>query len=478
MSGERQAIIVGGGITGLACAYWLRRAGVGVSLFESSDRPGGIVATCERNGFLFESGPQCPRFSRRLWDLVREIGLEREFVPGDAKAPRYILRDQRLRKVPFSPWGFLTTDLVGVPSKLRLLSEGFRRSKLPDKEETLAELVRRKFDSDVLDFLVDPIISTVYAGDAEKIGVRSAFPFLERWEEEHGSLLRGAIHSRRQGASSAATTDSDIRTKDKQGRSLVVTDALPPLGSFRQGLGTLPKRLAESLGDSLCLKATVESVEYAGSKGRVDSSWRVRLNGGEEISAGFLILAVPAFEAARLLKQAVPEAASQLAEISYAPMAVASAGYLRSQVSHPLEGFGFMIPRRENLNTFFCIWNSSVLEERAPGGMVLVTGFAGGATNPTIAKLDDGSIAQTVERETGGILGIDGPPVERLVWNYQKALPQFNVGHSELVSGIRRTIGGAPGLYLAGNYLAGRSLGECAEIAFRTAEEVKRQSAL
>jgi len=462
----------------LACAYWLKRAGIDVALLEASDRPGGIVATCERNGFLFEAGPQCPRFSPRLWDLVREIGLDKGFVPGDRKAPRYILKDERLRRVPFSPWGFLTTDLVGAGSKLRLLSEGLRWSKPPESEETLAHLVRRKFDGDVLDYLVDPFISTLLSGDAEKIGVESAFPFLKSWEEKYGSLLRGAILSRKGGSKSKVDKDANARTAEKHDKNLVVTDALPPLGSFRQGLGALPNTLAEKLPDSLRLRAKVETLERIETMGKQDFSWRIRLSDGEEIAAGSLILAVPAFEAGRLLNQAAPETAALLSQISYAPMVVVSCGYMRSQVRNPLEGFGFMIPRRENFNTFFCIWNSSVLTGRAPQGTVLVTSFAGGASNPTFANQDSETIVRTVERETGGILGIEGPPVERLLWNYQAALPQFNVGHHEGVAQIRRTIGRTQGLYLAGNYFDGRSLGECAESAFRTAEEVTRRGAV
>jgi oxygen-dependent protoporphyrinogen oxidase len=156
-------------------------------------------------------------------------------------------------------------------------------------------------------------------------------------------------------------------------------------------------------------------------------------------------------------------------------MAVVSSGYDRAQVRNPLKGFGLMIPRRENLSTFFNVWNSSVFEGRAPEGKVLLTSFAGGATNPAFVERGEVAIAQIVEGELATVLGIDGPPVERFVRKYQHAMPQFNVGHAQTAAAIRELVSGLRGLYLAGNYLAGRSLGECVEIGTRTAEEVMRQ---
>ena len=155
-------------------------------------------------------------------------------------------------------------------------------------------------------------------------------------------------------------------------------------------------------------------------------------------------------------------------------MAVVSSGYSRAQVRDPLRGFGLLIPRREKLNTFFSVWNSSLFPGRAPAGHVLMTSFTGGATNPAIVDRDAEQIAGIVEEELGSILGIQGCPVERSVWKYPRALPQFNLGHARKIAAIREILADLPGLHLAGNYMQGRSLGDCADLGSRTAESVKR----
>jgi oxygen-dependent protoporphyrinogen oxidase len=190
------------------------------------------------------------------------------------------------------------------------------------------------------------------------------------------------------------------------------------------------------------------------------------------LSGAALVMSTPAYEAARLLQKAAPQLSTMLSDISYAPMAVVSSGYDRARVRHPLHGFGVMIPPREKLSTIFSVWNSSVLEGRAPAGKALITSFAGGSTNPAFVEEDDASIAAIVEREMGAVLGIDGAPVERFVWKHLQALPQFNLGHARTVTRIRKALTGTPGLYLAGNYLDGRSLADCVGSGSRTAEEI------
>ncbi len=469
MSVTRPVIVIGAGISGLACALRLHRSGIRVLVLEASDLPGGMIVTREKNGFLFEAGPQCPRFARPLWELVREAELEDEFVRSTPRATRFILKSGELHEAPFSVGRFVSTRLVGASSKYRLLTEAVRRARPPVCEESLAEFVRRKFDDDVLAYLVDPFISAIYAGDTEKMGVESAFPFLARWERENGSVLRGAIRSSKpslSGGPQAASSPAGRRTLDLAG-------SLPRMGSFRTGLAALPKAIAGKLGDSISFRARAESIEPA-ANGGVGSGWRLRLSDGEEVSASALVVTAPAYEAARLLQKAAPRLSAMLAEISYAPMAVVSSGYDRARVRNPLRGFGLMIPRREKLNTFFSVWNSSVFPGRAPEGKILMTSFTGGAANPTFVERDEADIARIVEEEMGIVLGIEGPPIERCVWRYLRALPQFNLGHARRIAAVREALEELPGVYLAGNYLQGRSLGDCAELGSRTADKVKR----
>lgn len=458
----------------MACAFRLRQLGIQALVLEASARVGGMVSTVKRNGFVFEAGPQCPRFPAAAWNLVRELNLESEFVAGDPKAKRYILRDGRLHLAPFSPSGALTTGLVGPLSKYRLLSEVLRNSQPPADEESLAEFVERKFGAEVLDYLVDPFVSTVFFGDAQKMGMQSAFPDLVKWERSRGSVVRGALRaykSKRNGrAPDFGTARGDSSAKHD---GLYVTDALPTLGSFKGGMATLAEKLAEKLGEDIHFGATVESIAAAGNgtPGR-EFSWQIHVSGGEELSAEAVVFATPAYAAASLLQQSAPKLAALLAAIEHAPMGVVSSAYHRKQVQSALDGFGFMVPRREGLHTVCTFWNSSLFPSHAPKGSVLMTSFV--RTDPgglMTAPYD--VFAQTVEAENAKILGITGEPSERTVWRFPRALPQYNVGHAQRVKEIREAESALPGLGLAGNYLTGRSIGDCAESGFQAAENLR-----
>ena len=471
--------MIGAGISGLACAHRLKQLGLRPRVLEATERPGGVIATVRRDGLLFETGPQFPRFPPSVWQLVRDLNLEGDFVAGDPKAKRYIFRYGRLHPAPFSPTGLIKTRLVGVRSKLEILAEPFRYSRPPDQEESLAGFVQRKFGAEILDNLVDPIISTVFLGDAHKMGMKSAFPALVEWERSQGSLVRGALRARKSkqaaSESGSAAPPSAFHSNGSQ-NSLQVTDALPTLGTFRSGMATLPEKLAEELKEEITYKVAVESIvpsqEYTGAS---KPAWQVRLSGGEQLTAQYLVLAVPAHVAARLLETSAPQLASQLKTIEYAPICVVASAYERSKVTNRLDGFGLMVPRREGLNTICTFWNSSLFGGRAPEGKVLVTSFVACEATGKLGSATDKECAQTVEGENARIMGISGEPVTRAVWRDPRALPQYNVGHAHRVAEICRALSALPNLNLIGNFLKGRSIGDCVDVAYRVAEDLHGQ---
>ena len=465
MASTYKAIVIGGGISGLACAFRLQQLGLRAPLLEASGKAGGMLATVRRNGFLFEGGPQSPRFPASVWTLVRELNLEKEFVAGDPKAKRYILRDGSLQPAPFSPGALLVTPLLGLRSKYRLLSEALRHSRPPADEESLAEFVERKFGAEVLNYLADPFISTVFLGDANKMGMESAFPALVEWERSRGSVVRGAIRARKSkrdaNASDGASPPSDSHTNRE---TLRVTDALPSLGSFQNGMATLAEKLAEKLDEAIRFETKAESIQpLSHGNDDAEAGWRVRASGGQEFDAEAIVLALPAYAAAALLEQSAPKLSALLAAIEHAPMSVVSSAYHRNQVSHPLDGFGFMVPRREGLRIICTFWNSSLFPGHARPGQVLMTSFA----------RDESGGEQTVEAENGKILGITGDPIDRMIWKYPRALPQYNVGHAQKVREIREALGTCSGVWLAGNYLTGRSIGDCIETGYQAVENLR-----
>ena len=481
MGYTEKVVVIGAGISGLACAFRLKELGIQSLVLEAKERAGGLIATIRRDGFLFETGPQCPRFPPSVWRLVRELGLEGEFVQGDPKAKRYVFRHGSLHPAPFSPTGLVTTRLVGLKSKLRILAEPFGYSQPPDHEETLAGFVERKFGAEVLDNLVDPIISTVFFGNADKMGMESAFPALVEWERRSGSVVRGAIRARKSGGNRSSPVGSGSKpnpwsASDARRRSLRVTDALPALGSFKTGMAALPEKLAEALRGMIRYEVPVASIAPLRRENRTSGlGWQVSVPGGEQIEAEHLVLAVPAHVAGRLLEFGSPQLASQLKAIEHAPICTVSIAYERSKVSNSLDGFGFMVSRCEGLNVICTFWNSSLFRGRAPEGTVVITSFMGKPREGAGEPITDEERAQTVEAENARILGISGPPLDRVLWKDPQALPQYNVGHARRVAEIHSILRFLPDLHLIGNFLRGRSIGDCVKVASGVAEDLQSQ---
>jgi protoporphyrinogen/coproporphyrinogen III oxidase len=370
-------------------------------------------------------------------------------------------------------------SLVGLKSKYSLLSEVFRRSHPPAREESLAEFVDRKFGAEVLDYLVDPFISTIFFGDPHKMGMHSAFPALVEWEQSRSSVVRGALRAyraKRDGKTKSPVENLSAKDSNLQHGDLYVTDALPSLGSFKEGMGTLVERLAEELRDDLQFGVNVTSITARNRDDEEKPLWRIRLSSGDEINADAIVVATPAYAAAPLLVESMPKLSSLLAGIEYAPMDVVSSAFDRKQVRHPLNGFGFMVPRREGLHTICTFWNSSLFPAHARNGTVVLTSFAARGGDGNLNEMADDQIAQQVEAENAAVLGITGAPIDRMVWKYSRALPQYNVGHAQRVKEIREALSQLPGLFLAGNYLAGRSIGDCVDTGFQAAELLHSRS--
>ena len=453
MAESGQVVVVGGGVSGLACAVRLQQLGVPVTLFEASERVGGLVGTVEEDGFLFESGPQSFQGTERLLALIGYLGIEGELCTADPRAPRYVLRRGRLQKIPLSPQALLASSLLGVGARWKLVSEAFRRTTPPNDEESIATFIRRKFGHEILEYLVSPFVSGVYAGDPEKLSLRSAFPTLDEWEREYGSVLRGALKSRQRNPN---------------------TSAAPPLCSFRHGVGSLTKAMATRLGTAIQTGTRVDAITAA--NGPRGGGWDVRFERSGRVgtlSTEAVVMAAPAHVAARLVAPLASDLAHGLSGVVYASLAVVATGYYKKQASAPLDGFGVLIPRSEKHRTLGIVWNSSLFAGRAPDGQMAITSFLGGTTDPGIAQKPAEEIAAIVQKDHEEILGMTGSPIQSMIWVHQKALPQYNLGHGHVVAAIRTAEQSVAGLYFTGNYLEGPSIGKCIESSFQTAENVK-----
>lgn len=444
MADKPSVLVIGAGIAGLTVAHRLRRAGVDVRVHEAGTEAGGVIRSRRDRGFLIESGPNTLLdTSDAVAALISELGLERSLmVPGDDAKNRYILRDGAIHALPRSPVGLARTPLLSVKAKARLLAEPFIREG-EGTDATVADFFRRRLGAEVVDYLVNPFISGIYAGDPEKLAMRHAFPKISRLADDYRSLLLGGIRGRRPGARK------------------------PRLVSFCNGLAELPRAMASGLGRSLHLSSPVIGLERKGD------AWQAGLRrGGERADA--VVLTLPAHACAALsAPPALTEKFALLKQIRYAGLAVVALGFRRDDVAHPLDGFGALFPECEGRRTLGALFSSSLFPGRAPEGHVLLTAFIGGERSPSVLNGSDDVIATEVIRDLTGLLGIGSDPVFISVERHRSAIPQYEQDYDRFLEAMAALEEENPGLYLAGSFRGGISVPETIESAIATAARVE-----
>jgi oxygen-dependent protoporphyrinogen oxidase len=447
-------IVVGGGISGLATAFALQQRGVPVEVLEADARAGGVIGTQHRDGALYETGPNSALDTSPLInELLDAIGIRGERADANAvAATRFIVRGGRLIALPMSPGAFLATPAFSSRAKLRLLREPFIAPAPADAEESIAAFVRRRLGVEFLDYAIDPFVSGVYAGDPERISVAAAFPRLHALEQTYGSLIKGQIKGARERRQSAGTA------KNAAGSF-----------SFRGGMQTLTDALARAV-DRVATGVRVESIERG-----ADGGWTVTgVRAGEALvrRARAIVLAVPAYEAARLLREVAPPAAHALATIEYAAVASVASAWRRADIAHSLAGFGFLVPKKEMRRILGTLFSSSMFDGRAPEGTVLLTTFIGGLRNPDLPAQSDATLGEILQTELAALLGARNAPLWREVTRWTHAIPQYNLGHGERLRPLAAAERALPGLTACANYRGGVSVGDCIKSAHAAAEAV------
>ena len=402
-------------------------------LLESSSRPGGAVQTQRKDGFLLELGPNTVRPSGELWALVGELGLREEALLADPRLPRYVEWKGKLHALPMGPGSLARTPLLSTRGKLRLFAEPFARRGV-DAEESVHSFFARRLGEEIADRFVEPFVGGIFAGSSREVSMAAAFPSLARWDREHGSILRGALAERK---------------KTPRDRSL-------PRGllSFREGLETLPRSLAASLGERLETTTRVEELSPRGNGG-----WRLATSRGER-QAERVVLAAPAWEAARLVRPFAPDAADALAEIPHPFLAVVHLRIPLAALPRPLQGFGHLVIPQEGRRILGAVWSSSLFSGRAPDGLALVTVFLGGARDPAAATLSDQELAAIASRDTAAALEAREEPRSVSITRYSRSIPQYVAGHLGRMEALARAEERWPGLTFLGNYRGGISVGD------------------
>jgi protoporphyrinogen/coproporphyrinogen III oxidase len=418
-------IVIGAGISGLSCAWSLKKLGIEAQVIEATSRSGGVIHSERVQGYLIETGPNSFQASAPIFDLVNELELSDELLAADPHAPRYVYLNGRLRKFPFGP--------LSASGMLRILAEPLIRSKSP-KDESVGHFFRRRFGRQVHDNLVAPLLTGIYAADSDRLSMAAVFPKMIEMEKQHGSLA-GAM----------------FRSFTRRRPKTTSPSNPPPRGtifSFDHGMETLPARMASRL-----------SIQYGSSDARPGQ-------------ARATVLALPAYAAAETLRRDYPSVAAMLKNIQYSPMVIAATAVPEHSFNQPLRGFGFLAPRNQGVHLLGTLFSSALFTGRAPHGQVLLTTFVGGAFEPDAVTWPDERVWETVCTELKQVLKLTDQPVPVALYRHRHAIPQYNIGHEGWVEQLGNELKNSPGLFITANYIQGVSVPACIEHGARTAQAV------
>lgn len=459
----KKIAVIGGGISGLATAFLLRRkleeGGIpfSLSLFEKETRTGGKIWSIASDGYLCEWGPNGFLDNKpQTLDLCRKLQAEPRLLRSNDNArKRFIYADGQLHKLPENGPAFLKSKLISWPGKMRLAMEPFAPKAPQGIDETLAAFGRRRLGEEALRKLIAPMVSGIFAGNPETMSLRSCFPRIAELEDEFGSLIVAMIK---------------LAKKKKQdiAEGKVVSSAAGPGGiltSFKSGIQELTDLLTEVLGASV-----IHSGDPVTKVTKEAGGYTVH-HGSEKAAYDAVVLATPAFESASILSELSPSTASILSAIPYSSMTVVCFGYKKDRIKHDLNGFGYLTPKEEGRSTLGTLWDSSIFERRAPADYVLLRSMLGGACFPDMIKLSDEEVQQRVQADLKHIMGIDAPPDFVRIFRHEKAIPQYTVGHGGRLKELEKELTPHKGIFLTGNSYRGIGINDCVASAERTAAE-------
>jgi len=444
----RQVAIVGGGIAGLSAAYFLEKArsdGAAIewTLFEKSDRLGGVIRTELRDGYVLEAGPDS--FLTIKPDgaqLCRDLGIGDQLVASnDAERKTYIvvrgrliaIPDGLMFMVPTRVWPMVTTPLFSFATKLRMAAELFSSPNGDRGDESVGDFVRRHFGEQMVDRVAEPLLAGVYGGNADQLSVRAVLPRFVEMERESGSLARATLQARKR-AANQKTPAQPLFTSLKSGMQQMV-DAL---------LSRLPQ-------ESLRLRRQTTALR------RVGDGWQVETSEGSRRFHAVL-LAVPAKASAAVLQPLHAELASSLARIGYTSSVAAVLAYDRIDLP---PGHGFLVPRTEGRKMMACTFVHKKFPYRAPEGTALLRCFFSSERVPELLTYDDAALEAIARKELQEILGLNAQPRFARVFRWETALPQYETGHLERVAQMEQWVGEMPGLGIIGNSFRGIGVPDC-----------------
>ncbi len=464
MSRPPRIVIVGAGISGLSVAYRLqeRMPDADITVLEQADRPGGTTWTLSESGFLVETGPNGFLDTKpSTLALANDLGIAEHLVEGSdaARKNRFLFVRDRLKALPGGLGSFLTTDLLSWRGKLSLLWERFRPQRTEAGDESIDAFARRRAGNEAADLFANALVTGIYAGDPSLLSLPACFPRMSELERTYGSVIKGfAAEAKKRRAEAKANGVAHERSGKMR--------------SFRGGLRVLIEALTGKLKSPPTFGVQVQALQKVSNPQGLP--WRVAADRGSW-DADAIVLTCPAHQQAKLLAELDPDLAQLIGAIAYNRVAVVALGYRRSDVPIPLEGFGYIAPENTGRDLLGVQWCSSIYPQRAPQDGVLLRAMCGGWRRGDIVDWDDARILAALRTELRQAMQITAAPAFHKIIRWDKAIPQYHLGHLDRVARIEEILPRHPGLSLGGNAYHGVSLNDCTEQGEVLAERVRQQ---
>jgi len=445
---KAEVVIVGGGISGLSLAYFLlkKKPDLDIKIIEAENKAGGKIVSENISSFLCEAGVNGFLNNKpSTIALANELGIE-PLMGSEHSKVRYILIDGQLKKVPEDPLKFFASSLLSLRGKIRMIGEYFIPPLKEDIDESVQSFVSRRVGTEFYEKLIDPMSTGIYAGDPTKMSMKSCFPKVYWLEKKYGGLIKGLIALKKE--------KKNVETAPKS-----------MLMSFRNGMVELIQSLENKLASKILKNKKLLDITLN------NGLYNLYMAEGEYLQATKIVLACPAHESANIVKEFDKELGKLLASIPYPPLSVVAFGFKTEQIGFGTGLYGFLVPHREKRKILGCLFDSTIFPNRAPQGYVLLRTMIGGMRSPELALLPDEKLIETALSELRDILSIKGDPEFIKIFRWQRAIPQYQVGHEEKLRKIDERLKSFPGFYLTGNAYRGVSVNDCIQNSIELADK-------
>ncbi len=456
-----KVVVVGGGISGLTAAFSLLKAepDADVTILEATGRIGGVISTLFDQDCVIEEGPDS-FLTSKPWavSLCEELGLSDQLIAtNDANRRAFIATDGRLQPLPegfflLAPtkiWPFIDSPILSMRGKIAAALEPFKAPIQRCQDETLKDFVVRRFGDELFERIAQPMVGGIYTGDSEKLSAAATLPQFVEMEQKYGSVTRGLLNNGR------------LNSKDSGAR-------YSAFASINLGLQALVETLGDKIGrDKIQLNCGLRTISSSAAR------WKLVTCSGHSQEADVVVLAAPAKSVSGIISSLDSSLSANLASIEHTSSAILNLLFDRNDITHPLDGFGFVVPERERKSIIACSFSSTKFKGRAPANKVLMRVFLGGALHPEVFALSDGNLIKVALEDLRTYLGITSYPLKIWLKRWPNAMPQYHLGHLELVQEIKRRFLHHRGLIWAGSALTGVGIPDCVRAGFEAAQLVR-----